>query len=73
MISEFKLKPDRNRACIPIPMEAADFTFNEEWIDFIENDDLKTTMITLKTVSIMGCLLLETSVKNLKTVKTSLY
>jgi L-alanine-DL-glutamate epimerase-like enolase superfamily enzyme/pimeloyl-ACP methyl ester carboxylesterase len=53
MISEFKLKPDRNHACIPIPMEATDFTFNEEWLDFIENDDLKTTMITLKTVSIM--------------------
>ncbi len=53
MISEFKLKPDRNHACIPIPMEATDFTFSEEWLDFIENDKLKTTMVTLKTVSIM--------------------
>lgn len=53
MISEFKLKPDRNHACIPLPMEAIDFTFEEEWLDFIENDELKTTMVTLKTVSIM--------------------
>ena len=53
MISEFKLKPDRNHACIPLPMEAIDFTFEEEWLDVIENDELKTTMVTMKTVSIM--------------------
>ncbi len=53
MISEFKLKPERNHACIPIPMEATDFTLIDEWLDFIDNDDLKTTMITLKTISIM--------------------
>ena len=53
MISEFKLKPERNHACIPIPMEATDFTLVDEWLDFIENDDLKTTLITLKSVSIM--------------------
>jgi pimeloyl-ACP methyl ester carboxylesterase len=53
MISEFKLKPERSRACIPIPMEATDFTLVDEWLDFIDNDDLKTTMITLKSVSIM--------------------
>ncbi len=53
MISEFKLKPERNHACIPIPMEATDFTLVDEWLDFIDNDDLKTTMITLKSVNIM--------------------
>jgi alpha-beta hydrolase superfamily lysophospholipase len=53
MISEFKAKPARNHACIPIPMEATDFTLIDEWLDFIDNDDLKTTMITLKTTSIM--------------------
>jgi len=53
MVSEFKLKPERNHACIPVPMEAADFTLVDEWLDFIENDDLKTTLITLKSVSIM--------------------
>ncbi|MEI7636797.1 MAG: alpha/beta fold hydrolase [Syntrophus sp. (in: bacteria)] len=53
MIAEFKLKPDRDHACIPIPMEATDFTLVDEWLDFIENDDLKTTLITLKSVSIM--------------------
>ncbi len=53
MMSEFKLKPDRNRVCIPIPMEAADFTQVQEWLDFIERDKLKTTQVTVKTVSIM--------------------
>jgi pimeloyl-ACP methyl ester carboxylesterase len=53
MVSVFKLKPERNHACIPIPMEATDFTLIDEWLDFIENDDLKTTLITLKSASIM--------------------
>ncbi len=53
MISEFKLKPTRDQASIPIPMEATDFTLVDEWLDFIENDDLKTTLITLKSVNIM--------------------
>lgn len=53
MISEFKLKPERDHACIPIPMEPTDFTLVDEWLDFIDKDDLKTTMITLKSVNIM--------------------
>ena len=53
MISEFKLKPERSHACIPIPMEATDFTLVDEWLDFIDKDDLKTTMITFKSVNIM--------------------
>ena len=53
MMTELKLKPDRNRAYVPIPMEPADFTLVEEWLDFIEQDDLKTTKITLKTAYIM--------------------
>jgi L-alanine-DL-glutamate epimerase-like enolase superfamily enzyme/pimeloyl-ACP methyl ester carboxylesterase len=53
MIDEFGLSPERDRACIPLPMEAADFTLNMKWHDFIESDTLKTKMITLKTVSIM--------------------
>jgi len=53
MISEFNLKPDRNHACIPIPMEATDFTLVDEWLDFIDKDDLKTTMLTFKSANIM--------------------
>jgi L-alanine-DL-glutamate epimerase-like enolase superfamily enzyme/pimeloyl-ACP methyl ester carboxylesterase len=53
MIAEFKLKPERNYACIPTPMEATDFTLVDEWLDFIEKDRLKTTVVTLKSVSIM--------------------
>ncbi len=53
MIAEFKLKPERTQACIPIPMEATDFTLVDEWLDFIEQDRLKTTMVTLKSAIIM--------------------
>ena len=54
IISAFNLKPERNQACIPIPMEATDFTLVNEWLDFIDSDDLKATMITLKSVNIMA-------------------
>jgi len=53
MISGFKLKPDRDQAYVPIPMEPTDFTHEENWLDFIKNDPLKTTKITMKTVHIM--------------------
>ncbi|MEE8398532.1 MAG: alpha/beta fold hydrolase [Desulfobacterales bacterium] len=53
MVSELRLRPDRSQAYVPIPMEGTDFTFDESWLDFIENDALKTTMVTMKTVYIM--------------------
>lgn len=53
ILAEFKLKPEREHACIPVPMEAADFTLVDEWLDYIDSDELKTTMVTLKSVSIM--------------------
>jgi len=53
MVKALKLKPDREKAYVPIPMEAADFTLQEAWLDFIENDALKTTMVTMKTAYIM--------------------
>ncbi|HUN54640.1 MAG TPA: alpha/beta fold hydrolase [Smithella sp.] len=53
MIAALKLKPEREHACIPIPLEATDFTLNDEWLDFIEKDPLKIIMVTLKSVSIM--------------------
>ncbi len=54
MVSGFKLKPDRDQAYVPIPLEAADFTFDDGWLDFIKNDALKTTSVTMKTVYIMN-------------------
>ena len=53
IIAGFKLKPDRNHACVPNSMEATDFTLVDEWLDFIEKDLLKTTRVNLKSVSIM--------------------
>ena len=56
MINEFGLTPGRDQAYVPLPMEATDFTLLPEWLDFIENDGLKTTMVTMKTVNIMGAI-----------------
>jgi len=53
VLSRFKLQPERHFACLPVPLEAADFTRMDEWADFIENDPLKTVMITLKSHQIM--------------------
>jgi len=53
MVKKLKLEPAREQAYVPILMEAADFTLQDEWLDFIENDDLKTTMITKKSAHIM--------------------
>ncbi len=53
MLSEFHLNPDPSLPYVPIPMDATDFTTVEKWLDFIEGDKLKTTMVTMKTVNIM--------------------
>ena len=53
LIATFKLQPERNAACIPIPLEAADFTQADPWIDFIEKDQLRTTLLTFKSLKIM--------------------
>jgi pimeloyl-ACP methyl ester carboxylesterase len=34
-------------------MEPTDFTYVENWLDFIKNDRFKTTQVTMKTVHIM--------------------
>jgi L-alanine-DL-glutamate epimerase-like enolase superfamily enzyme/pimeloyl-ACP methyl ester carboxylesterase len=51
--SSFKAEPERNKAFVPIPMQATDFTFMREWLAFIQEDTLKTTKITLKSGLIM--------------------
>ncbi len=57
MIDEFELTPDRDQAYVPVPVEPTDFTLSAEWLDFIENDEIKTTMVTMKTVHIMGAIM----------------
>ncbi len=56
MIDEFELTPGRDQAYFPLPMEPTDFTLLPEWLDFIADDELKTTMVTMKTVNIMGAI-----------------
>jgi L-alanine-DL-glutamate epimerase-like enolase superfamily enzyme/pimeloyl-ACP methyl ester carboxylesterase len=51
--SSFNAEPDRHKAFVPIPMRAADFTFNREWLAFIHGDPLKTTKVTMKSALIM--------------------
>lgn len=52
-IGGFKLKPEREHACMPILMEASDFTLVDEWLDYIDHDELKTTTVTLNSASII--------------------
>jgi L-alanine-DL-glutamate epimerase-like enolase superfamily enzyme/pimeloyl-ACP methyl ester carboxylesterase len=52
-ITIFQVAPERNLAVLPIPLEPADFTGSDSWQDFIENDPLKTSSITLKSLKIM--------------------
>jgi len=51
--STFKFEPEREKAFVPIPMQASDFTFAREWLAFIEEDRLKTTKVTMKSALIM--------------------
>ncbi len=51
--STFKFEPEREKAFVPIPMQASDFTFAQEWLAFIEEDRLKTTKVTMKSALIM--------------------
>lgn len=51
--STFKFEPEREKAFVPIPMQATDFTFAREWLVFIEEDRLKTTKVTMKSALIM--------------------
>ena len=53
LIESFDLAPDRDHACVPIPMEGPDFTLSPPWLDFIETDELKTTRITMKSAAVM--------------------
>ncbi|MHB8137762.1 MAG: alpha/beta fold hydrolase [Smithellaceae bacterium] len=53
MAAVFKLKPDHDHSCVPSPMEATDFTLADKWLDFIEKDDLKTTLLNIKSARIM--------------------
>jgi len=57
MLDEFELTPGRDQAYVPVPMEPTDFTLSSEWLDFIVNDELKTTMVTMKTVNVMGAIM----------------
>ena len=51
--STFKFEPEREKAFVPIPMQASDFTFAREWLTFIQEDRFKTTKVTMKSALIM--------------------
>ncbi|PKN30108.1 MAG: hypothetical protein CVU64_05065 [Deltaproteobacteria bacterium HGW-Deltaproteobacteria-21] len=52
-LMEFKIQPDPNKAFIPVPMVKEDFTSVKKWLDYIEQDDLKTTRVSLNTAAVM--------------------
>jgi pimeloyl-ACP methyl ester carboxylesterase len=53
LLTHFDLAPEREQAFAPIPLQATDFTQSPEGLDFIDNDALKTTEVTLKSVIVM--------------------
>ena len=53
LIEGFGLAPGRENAFAPVPLQATDFTLDDDWLDFIDHDELKTTGLTLKSVVIM--------------------
>jgi pimeloyl-ACP methyl ester carboxylesterase len=52
-LSKLNDKPNPKKPFIPIPMLGRDFTSIKEWLDYIENDQLKSTQVSLNTVGIM--------------------
>ena len=53
LVDNFELTPDRDYAFAPVPLEEADFTISDSWLDYIRNDPHKTTEMSLKSVFIM--------------------
>lgn len=53
LIDSFGLAPERENAFAPVPLLPTDFTANEDWLDFIDHDELKTKTLTLKSVVVM--------------------
>lgn len=53
LLSEFELNPPPDKPFIPIPMQGTDFTSKQDWLDYIDKDDLKTTRVSLNTAGIM--------------------
>ncbi len=54
LLSEFELNPPPDKPFIPIPMQGTDFTSKQDWLDYIDKDDLKTTRVSLNTAGIMA-------------------
>lgn len=52
-LTEFKLQIDPNKPFIPVPMVKEDFTSIGKWLDYIEQDPLKTTRVTFNTAMVM--------------------
>jgi len=53
LIDRFDLTPERQDAFAPVPLLPTDFTVNDDWLDFIDHDELKTKTLTLKSVVVM--------------------
>lgn len=52
-LGEFKIELDPRKSFLPLPMVPRDFTPVQEWLDYIQRDDLKTTKICLNSAGIM--------------------
>jgi hypothetical protein len=47
ILSEFNIEPDMRRPFAPLPLEISDFTSLPQWREFIENDPIRTTKVSI--------------------------
>lgn len=52
VIEGLELTPARDHAFVPVPLQTSDFTHDADWLQFVENDPLRLSRVTLSTVDV---------------------
>ncbi|MHB1474458.1 MAG: alpha/beta hydrolase [Dermatophilaceae bacterium] len=51
-VEELGITPDPLHAFVPVPLQSTDFTLDEKWLRFAEDDELKLRRVTQSTVAV---------------------
>lgn len=52
VIETLGVTPSRDHAFVPVPLQISDFTRDADWMQFVENDPLRLSRVTLGTVDV---------------------
>ena len=52
VVAELGVKPDPDRAFVPVPLQTKDFTESPEWLQFVADDALRLTRVSPTTVAV---------------------